>query len=104
MDEVLSQIRKLDDRRSRLLGEAKDAALQLVQEAIRDLNALGFSYRIVEKASQGHGERRKKSEGPCPICEFRTSPRHDGRKHRSQGHKKKPFNAQELTQFGLKRA
>jgi hypothetical protein len=101
MGEVLDEIRKLDDRRSKLLDEAKEAALQRVHEAINDLNALGFNYRILEKASVGRSGGRRKSDNPCPICEFKTHPPHDGRKHRSQGSKKKPFSAQELVQHGL---
>jgi hypothetical protein len=101
MDQVLDQIRKLDDRRIKLLGEAKQEALQRVHEAISALNALGFNYRIVEKSSERRGGARQRSEGPCPICAFKTNPPHDGRKHRSQGDKKKPFSAQELAQLGL---
>jgi hypothetical protein len=101
MGEVLDEIRKLDDRRSKLLDEAKEEALQRVNEAISDLNALGFNYRILQKASVGRSAGRRNSDNPCPICEFKTNPPHDGRKHRSQGSKKKPFNAQELVQHGL---
>jgi hypothetical protein len=103
MNQVLDQIRKLDDQRSKLLGEAKDEALQLVHEAIGDLNALGFNYGIVEKARERRGGGRQQSDGPCPICEFKTNPPHDGRKHRSQGNRKKPFSTQELEKFGLKK-
>jgi hypothetical protein len=101
MDAALDQIRKLDEKRSKLLDEAKEEALKVAHEALNDLNALGFNYRISGKANVGRAEGRKTSDGPCPICEFRTSPPHDGRKHRSQGGKKKPFSTQELVQLGL---
>jgi hypothetical protein len=101
MGAALDQIKKLDDRRKRLLDEAKGEALKVVNEAINDLNALGFHYRLVDKASMRRAEGRKRTEGPCPICGFGTNPPHDGRKHRSQGDDKKPFSAQELAQFGF---
>jgi hypothetical protein len=101
MSLALDQIKKLDDRRRKLLDEAKEEALKVVNEAINDLNALGFHYRLVDKASQRRAEGRKKTEGPCPICKIKTNPPHDGRRHRSQGNDKKPFNAQELAQFGF---
>jgi hypothetical protein len=36
----------------------------------------------------------------CPICDFQTTPPHDGRTHRSQK-KQAPFSAAELTEKGL---
>jgi hypothetical protein len=72
-----------------------------VNEAINDLNALGFRYRLTDKASPGRAKGQMKTEGSCPICGFRTTPPHDGRRHRAQGNDKKPFSAQELAQFGL---
>jgi hypothetical protein len=36
----------------------------------------------------------------CPVCEFQTSPPHDGRTHRNQK-KKAPFSAAELKEKGL---
>ena len=36
----------------------------------------------------------------CPICEFQTTPPHDGRTHRNQK-KKGPFFAAELKEKGL---
>jgi DNA-binding protein H-NS len=36
----------------------------------------------------------------CPICEFQTTPPHDGRTHRNQK-KKAPFSAEELKERGL---
>jgi DNA-binding protein H-NS len=43
--------------------------------------------------------KRAKAEA-CPICNFQTTPPHDGRTHRSQK-KKAPFSAAELTDKGL---
>jgi DNA-binding protein H-NS len=61
-------------------------------------------------ASKANG-RRKKANGAtvrakrakasaCPICDFQTTPPHDGRTHRNQK-KKGPFSAAELTDKGL---
>jgi hypothetical protein len=98
------QIRKLDDQRKKLIEGAKAEAMQNVQKAIDDLNALGFSYRLVEATVTGSkGAARKSSDGPCPICKFKTVPPHDGRRHRSQGDNKRPFSAQELSDLGLAR-
>jgi hypothetical protein len=100
---VADQIRKLDDQRKKLIEGAKAEALQSVQEAIDNLNALGFTYRLVDGVAAGRkGDGvRKSSDGPCPICKFKTVPPHDGRRHRAQGKGKKPFSAQELADFGF---
>jgi hypothetical protein len=42
----------------------------------------------------------RNSGAVCPICEFQTSPPHDGRTHRNQK-KKAPFSAAELKEKGL---
>jgi hypothetical protein len=101
---IAEHIRKLDDQRKKLIEGAKAEALQSVQEAIENLNALGFSYHLVDGAAAGRkGAVRKSPDGPCPICKFKTVPPHDGRRHRSQGDGKRPFNAQELSDHGLAR-
>lgn len=45
---VLDRIRKLDEEKSRLLDEAKAQAMGKAQEAINELNELGFHYRLTE--------------------------------------------------------
>lgn len=40
---------------------------------------------------------------PCPICEFKTTPPHDARRHRGQS-EKRPFTAAELTGMGMTKA
>ena len=44
--------------------------------------------------------KRQARDLPCPICEFKTTPHHDGRMHRSQK-TKKPFTVEELMEKGL---
>ena len=53
---VLDEIRKLDEQKAKLLNQAKKEALQKAEAAIRELNELGFDYRLVEgggKATTG---------------------------------------------------
>jgi hypothetical protein len=45
-------------------------------------------------------EKRTIKAAACPICEFQTTPPHDGRTHRNQK-KKGPFSAAELKEKGL---
>ena len=111
---VLDKIKALDEERAKLLEDAKNEALEAAHKALAELNALGFNYRLVEGSgtSTARGLRKEHSEGeapkrqardlPCPICEFKTTPRHDGRAHRSQ-QPKKPFTNAELTERGLTR-
>jgi hypothetical protein len=50
-------------------------------------------------AAPGKGKDAIKAAA-CPICEFQTTPPHDGRTHRNQK-KKAPFSAAELKEKGL---
>ena len=104
------KIRELDARRSKLIAGAKSEALKHVQEALKELNSLGFNYRLIgngisrvsaRTSKTGGGKGRVKS-GPCKICSFATIPPHDARTHRAQA-KKAPFTNQDLTQRGLRR-
>ncbi len=104
---ALDQIKKLDDQRNKLLDGARHEALARAQEAIDDLNTLGFNYVVVEEVTRSKGARksvREKKDAPCPICNFKTNPPHDGRRHRSQGNKKSAFSNQELAGMGYSKA
>jgi hypothetical protein len=59
---------------------------------------LGFLLPASPFLMQGY--RRTIKAAACPICEFQTSPPHDGRTHRKQK-KKGPFSAPELKEKGL---
>lgn len=51
---TLDEIRKLDEHRRRLVEQARDDALKRAQEAIAELNELGYPYRLAggpEKAT-----------------------------------------------------
>jgi hypothetical protein len=99
----LERIRKLDDERERIFSEAKSEALAKAHEAIAELNALGFSYDLLDAAAPKRKPKRHAKGGPCAVCEFETTPPHDRRKHRSQGEHKAPFTADELADLGLAR-
>jgi len=102
---AIQRIKELDAERASILAKAKEEALQKATQAIADLNALGFDYQLTNASPKkgGAGPKLQKAtkEGPCPICEFQTSPPHDGRSHRNQGKKKKPLTAEELKARGM---
>ena len=83
--------------------------MQQVEDAIEQLNALGFRYELVDTKrvkttpSKTKGQRQTKEGGICPICEFATEKFHDGRQHRSQANDKRPFTDDELKERGLTR-
>lgn len=110
---ALDRIRELDQQRTQIMEGAKAEAMQKVREAVDELNALGFSYRI---SDEGRGARRNAAESgsrrgtrtvnperACPICGFLTNPPHDARAHRSQGSDKRAFSADELSVRGLRK-
>ncbi len=55
------------------------------------------------KKANGAPAKAKRAKGAaCPICDFQTTPPHDGRTHRNQK-KKVPFSSEELKEKGLAR-
>jgi hypothetical protein len=107
---VLEKLKALDAQRAQLLEDAKKEALDNAEKAVAELNELGFRYTLTEGASTSKARaprkpaspppKRQARDLPCPICEFKTSPHHDGRMHRSQK-TKKPFTVEELMESGL---
>lgn len=60
------------------------------------------------KAVKSYGGERKGTrttnpDRPCPICEFKTVPPHDARRHRGQKDKR-PFTIEELHEMGMTKA
>lgn len=109
-DTALQRIKRLDEQRAALLEEARNEALAKAEAAVAELNALGFSYGLVERRGAARqtppgrkGTRQVDPNKPCPTCGFVTDPPHDARAHRSQGGNKKPFTAAELSEKGLRR-
>jgi hypothetical protein len=111
---VLEKLKALDAQRTQLLDDAKKEALDNAEKAVAELNELGFRYTLTEGAStsasapraprkatsKAQAPKRQARDLPCPICEFKTTPHHDGRMHRSQK-TKKPFTVEELMERGL---
>jgi hypothetical protein len=111
---VLEKLKALDAQRAQLLDDAKKEALDNAEKAVAELNELGFHYTLSEGAStstptqraprksssQAQAPKRQARDLPCPICEFKTTPHHDGRMHRSQK-TKKPFTVEELMERHL---
>jgi hypothetical protein len=107
---VLEKLKALDAQRAQLLDGAKKEALDNAERAVAELNELGFDYRLTEGASgssaraprkaASQAPKRQKKDVPCPICNFKTDPPHDGRMHRSQK-SKKPFTVEELMEKHL---
>jgi hypothetical protein len=111
---VLEKLKALDAQRAQLLDDAKKEALDNAEKAVAELNELGFHYTLTEGASststaaraprkatsKAQAPKRQARDLPCPICEFKTSPHHDGRMHRSQK-SKKPFSVEELMEKHL---
>lgn len=111
-ESVVDKLKALDAQRAELLEGAKQEAVATAEKAVADLNSLGFDYRLVEGTSTTREPRkailrqsqdtpkRQLQDKPCKICEFKTTPLHDARAHRSQN-PKKPFTVEELMEKGL---
>jgi hypothetical protein len=108
------RFRKIESLR-RSAGSAfrgcQERALDNAERAVAELNELGFHYILTEGASSASPARaprkassqapkRQARDLPCPICEFKTTPHHDGRMHRSQK-AKHPFTVEELMEKHL---
>jgi hypothetical protein len=99
----IARIKELDAEKSKLIESAKSEALERAKHAISDLNALGFAYSLTQASVAKKAVGRRPSDNPCRICGFRTNPPHDARKHRFSKAKKRPFNAKELTDLGMRK-
>jgi hypothetical protein len=109
---VLEKLKALDAQRAQLLEGAKKEALDNAEKAVAELNELGFRYTLIEGATSAaraprkatsQAPKRQARDLPCPICEFKTTPHHDGRMHRSQK-TKKAFTVEELMEKHLAKA
>jgi hypothetical protein len=105
---AIQRIKELDAERASIFDQAKEEALEKAKAAVAELNALGLNYTLTNgsgrQAKTGSAkEKRPIKAAACPICDFQTSPPHDGRTHRNQK-KKGPFSAAELKEKGLVKA
>lgn len=111
---VIEQLRQLDEQRKTLMESAKADAMRKAEEAIAELNALGFQYiihdmteqpratRMPRPKSEADAPKRQQKDAECPICGFKTTPLHDKRSHRFQS-EKMPFTAEELSERDMVR-
>jgi DNA repair exonuclease SbcCD ATPase subunit len=105
---AIDEIKELKAQLESRTEQAKAEALDKASEAISVLRELGIDSDTILKDlgfrgranAQESREARPPKDGPCPICNFQTSPPHDGRSHRGQT-KKKPLTPEELEQKGL---
>jgi hypothetical protein len=101
---AIQRIKDLDAERASIFDHAKEEALEKAKAAVAELNGLGFNYMLTngagKSAKAGPKGKRTIKAAACPICEFQTTPPHDGRTHRNQK-KKSPFSATELKEKGL---
>ena len=101
MPTILEQLKKLDEQRNQLLDNAKTELLKKAEDAISELNQLGFNYRLTQGESGGTkkktGASKPAAERHCDVCDMNG---HDARAHRNQNPKKK-FTAKELAEKGL---
>jgi hypothetical protein len=79
---VLEQLKELDAQRDQLLSDAKKGALTRAEEAVSELNALGFHYYLGEGEARPTPKRRSKQpvsakssrhvpkDALRPICNF----------------------------------
>jgi hypothetical protein len=96
---VKSAIQRIKDEQAPIGDQAKEEALEKAKAAVAELNALGLNYTLSSGAETSKGKGAIKPAA-CSICEFQTSPPHDGRTHRNQK-EKGPFSPAELTEKGL---
>jgi hypothetical protein len=105
---VIEEIKELKALLESKTEQAKAEALEKASEAISFLRILGIDNDTILKqlGFRNRANSRESREGaapkdePCPICNFRTEPSHDGRSHRGQT-KKRPLTAEELEKKGL---
>jgi len=100
---IVNRIEALDAEKAQLL--------QKLREARESLNSqfnkwLPESIMGVATAAKARGRREARPGTPCGICQFATTPPHDGRlkAHRDQGKSKKPLTDTQLKDAGLTRA
>jgi hypothetical protein len=111
-EQTIDRLKQLDQERASLVSSARTEALARVKQGLAELEALGFSFRLVEGAGGAKGKSMGRSgkgsgkgavkDAPCSICGFKTAPLHDARAHRGQK-RKRPFSAKDLEEKGLRR-
>ena len=107
---AVDKVRELDTQRARLIAAAKAEVMKKVERAIKELDDLGFTYKLVadgdrrtvlKKAKRGEGRAESKMD-LARYASFQLYRAHDARTHRGQT-KKAPFTSQELVERGFRR-
>jgi hypothetical protein len=104
-DSALEKYTKLKAEADKYLADAKAEVRARVDAAIAQLNELdGGNYRLANGAEPAKGKKvqRQVKDAECKVCGFKTSPLHDGRRHKGQ-ETAKPFTAAELKEMGLEK-
>jgi hypothetical protein len=105
---AIEEIKELKARLESMAEHAKAEALAAANEAIGVLRDLGIDNDAILKELGFRGQakdqesrvKRPPKDEPCPVCNFKTDPPHNGRSHRGQA-KKWPFTDEELEEKGL---
>lgn len=95
---ALQRIKEIDIERAKLHEAAKAQLLEEISKLLSELSQIGENY-VLAKAGEVKKPKvitRKMKGGPCSICQFETSPPHDGRQHRHQGSNPRKFTDKEL--------
>ena len=68
---VLDELKALDEQRAKILTKAKLAALEKAEDAIAELNRLGFHYSLIENdgAEMAKGSRNERPQASAPFAE-----------------------------------
>ena len=78
---AVQQLKALDEQRAKILETAKTDALAKANEAVEELNALGFKYALTDLTPKPKakatttGNKREPSGNECGYCHFKTIPR-----------------------------
>ncbi len=66
---VLEELKALDEQRAKILTKAKLAALEKAEDAIAELNRLGFHYSLIEDAGteMAKGSRNEHPQASAPF-------------------------------------
>ena len=75
---AIQRIKELDSERANILAQAKEEALVKANQAIEELNALGFSYQLTNGAQKVKGKIAKEGASPHSLsfCQKRPLVKH----------------------------
>jgi hypothetical protein len=97
---MVNRIEALDKERAELIQKLADFRSSLDLHFRKWLPPVLSS--TAASTADGAGVRRAKGGAPCPICNFKTEPLHDGRSHLGQ-EPRQPFTDAELEESGMMR-